>query len=358
MNDMSAIGAARAARRALGENRAILILVALQVLAAIMVRIVTGVPYTFTLIQLLAAFVTTLIPIFLFILVIWRCLVLARMKHDLPAGRVLWLDIKAKCRDADRVIGGAVTAICFSVFMAVFPYLKGAIPALVPFSWDPFMAALDRAILGGVDAWEPLFAIFGAPVLLTTFNISYHAWFFVMYFIIFTACFSRSNLQARAQFFLAFMLTWIIGGNLLATIFSSAGPAYYHLLGLGNQFAPLMDSLRAANDISPVWALRVQDTLWEGYVGTGRISGISAFPSMHVASTTVMALYAASYARWAGRAMTVFLGFIALGSVLLGWHYAVDAFAGVALALLFWRISPYLLGQRSLPRFGAQPVTS
>ncbi len=358
MNDMSVIGAARAARRALDENRAILILVTLQVLAAIAVRIEMGVPFTFTLIQLLAVFVTTLIPIFLFILIVWRCLVLARTRHDMPAGRVLWRDIKAKCHDADRVIGGMVTAVCFSIFMVVFPYLKGAIPAINPFSWDPFMAALDRTILGGVDAWEPLFAVFGAPILLTTFNASYHAWFFVMYFIIFTACFSRSNPRTRAQFFLAFMLTWIIGGNLLATIFSSAGPAYYHLLGLGDQFVPLMESLRTANGISPVWALRVQETLWDGYVGTGRISGISAFPSMHLASTTVMALYAASYARWAGRVMTVFLGFIALGSVLLGWHYAVDAFAGVALALFFWRISPYLLGQRSLPRFGAQPATT
>ena len=49
----------------------------------------------------------------------------------------------------------------------------------------------------------------------------------------------------------------------------------------------LMAYLRETNKIYPIWALKTQNLLWDEYVNNrfGLGSGISAMPSMHVAST-------------------------------------------------------------------------
>ena len=81
-----------------------------------------------------------------------------------------------------------------------------------------------------------------------------------------------------------------------------------------------------------VGALEGQDLLWQGYTG-GRpgSAGISAFPSMHVATATLFALAAR---RLHPRLFPLGLAYwavIMLGSVLLAWHYAVDGYVGILL---------------------------
>ncbi|MEK6215814.1 MAG: phosphatase PAP2 family protein, partial [Boseongicola sp.] len=144
--------------------------------------------------------------------------------------------------------------------------------------------------------------------------------------------------KPSAAFLIAFALTFAIGGNAMAMAFSSAGPVYFERLGLGDDFVPLMSHLQALSEVSPVWALQVQEDLWAGYMNDGVLAGISAMPSMHVATSVLMALYAGTHARWAGWAMAVFALLIMLGSVQLGWHYAVDGYAGALIAWIAWRI--------------------
>lgn len=62
-----------------------------------------------------------------------------------------------------------------------------------------------------------------------------------------------------------------------------------------------------------------------------------AMPSMHVGTSVLTALCAWTHARWVGWAMAVFALLIMLGSVQLGWHYAVDGYAGALIAWIAWR---------------------
>ena len=50
-----------------------------------------------------------------------------------------------------------------------------------------------------------------------------------------------------------------------------------------------------------------------------------------------MALYASTHARWAAWTMWGFAAVIMIGSVHLGWHYAVDGYLGAAVAWGAWR---------------------
>ena len=91
-----------------------------------------------------------------------------------------------------------------------------------------------------------------------------------------------------------------------------------------------MSYLHGVNEIHTIWALGAQEMLWGDYqvrdVMVG--SGISAMPSMHVAIATLFALVCWRVRRWLGIVMTIYAVIIMLGSVDLGWHYAVDGYLG------------------------------
>jgi len=67
--------------------------------------------------------------------------------------------------------------------------------------------------------------------------------------------------------------------------------------------------------------------------------GISAFPSMHNAIAVIIALAGRKIGRGIGWALTIYALLIFLGSIHLGWHYAVDSYAAIALALLAWHVA-------------------
>ena len=120
-------------------------------------------------------------------------------------------------------------------------------------------------------------------------------------------------------------------------IFSSAGPVYYDELGLSpNPYVGLFAYLHDVDSRLPLWFLKTQQMLWDGYMGKGPAFGISAFPSMHNASAALFALAFWRVSRPVGLFFAAYAGVILLGSVHTGWHYAVDGYAGIALAAACW----------------------
>ena len=230
-----------------------------------------------------------------------------------------------------------------------YSYFKSAIPYLQPFAWDPYFDRLDMWLHGGVRPWEWLQPVLGWPLVSSAVNFAYNLWFFIMIGAWLWLAFTLNKKAARREFLLAFLLTWMIGGSVLATVFSSAGPCYYaHLVPGADPYAGLMNYLRGVDgNWFPIWALNTQDMLWQGYIDpAGNLSGISAMPSMHLATATLLVPLAFRMDRRIGWAAVVFWLLILLGSVHLGWHYAVDSYAGTALAAGFWWLACRLSGNR------------
>jgi hypothetical protein len=143
--------------------------------------------------------------------------------------------------------------------------------------------------------------------------------------------------ETRTRFFLTFFLAWIIGGGLMAIYFSSVGPCFYGRFGLTpDPYAGLMDYLRSVNEHYSIWAIPVQDELWQGYVGDSAIDGVSAMPSMHNGTALLFALSISKVNRKVGRVLYVHAAGIFIGSVMLAWHYAVDSYLAWALTLALW----------------------
>ena len=319
------------------------ILVLTHAAAAYALGQMVGVPFNAGMPAMLAMLFGILLPWFLLFLLIWRVVVMFRTeKPERPIPQLIG-EIKAIVTDADRMIGGSIAFLLTSLMIGAFGHFKMLIDYLNPFAWDETFAAWDRALHFGMDPWALFWPVLGNPYVTTFINGAYHFWLFLMYFAVVVACFSKTSRLRSLTFLLALALTFIIGGNILATVFSSAGPVYYDRLGLGADFEAQMMQLYAFQDTSPVWALSVQEGLWQGHVANGPISGISAMPSMHVATTFVALIYAWSHSLWARWFMILFTITIQLGSFHLGWHYALDGYAGAAIAGACWWIAARIM---------------
>jgi hypothetical protein len=275
----------------------------------------------------------------IFIAAVLQCFVLARNGSRRPLRDFgLWLYRAFTSRDR---LGNAVhTILTITPLMMSFSLLKEDLPLIRPFSWDETFTSWDRALGFGRLPWEILQPWLGHPIITSGISFAYAAWFVVTFgSLIWQAFFARGT-ALRMQFLLAFALSWFLAGNVLAVVFSSAGPCYYGYLHTSDPYAAQIAYLRETADSWPVWSVEIQDLLWNSYAATlGSNIGISAMPSMHVEMAVLIAIVCLRTNRWLGTVAVLYAATIIVGSVHLGWHYAVDGIAATFLALLFWWVA-------------------
>ncbi len=218
---------------------------------------------------------------------------------------------------------------------------KANIPLLHPWSWDSELVALDRLFHFGSDPWRLFMPAAGQTALLKALDLAYASWFPLLLASWFLIGAAGRHDHLKNRYVIAFLLVWAIGGNMLATLVSSAGPAFLDKLGLPTaSHAELIAHLTRADALAGLTAPLLQTTLWQQYeAGMNIFGGISAFPSMHNALAALMALAAWQAHRGLGILLTIFTLLIYAGSILLAWHYAVDGIAGIAIALFCWHLA-------------------
>ncbi len=233
-----------------------------------------------------------------------------------------------------KALPGLLLFMALTLFIGVFSSVKQMLPDIVPFFADPMLADLDAMLHAG-DPWRltnaivPLWAV---PQLETLYL---GVWGAVKTGAVLAVLFSPNLRHLRAQFIWSDLLIWTGLGNIIAAGFMSGGPVFYErITGDAARYSHLSHFL--ATHTQQKW---VQDLVWLSSSGQGAIgSGVSAFPSLHVAGATLCALlawHAGRYVRWMGIAL---VGVILIGSVHLGWHYAVDGYFSVAATVLIWKI--------------------
>lgn len=247
-----------------------------------------------------------------------------------------------------HVLHRVLPVFAFVVFLASFVHFKMRIPELGGFQWDDAFHEMDKVLFGGQTAFEFLAPVYEFPLLVSVLDKMYSLWIpGIFVFWCWVAYDARLPMALRQQYLVATVATWTLGGIVLATVFGSVGPCFFGDIHAGqpDPFAGLVDKLRAINDSYPLVALPVQQGLLDAFrhPGVDVVGGISAMPSMHNAQAAIFVLIALRLNRWLVLGTTLFGGVIVSGSIILGWHYAVDSLAGLVIALVVWHASGFLL---------------
>lgn len=243
-----------------------------------------------------------------------------------------------------HTVAGLLLYATLIVFMGVFTSIKSMLPDLVPFFADQQLADIDRMLHGGQAPWRYTTA-WVLPQLVPALELAYHlVWGLCLWGATWAALLLPRLRKVRSQYLWVFLIAWPLLGNVIAAAVMSAGPVYYDEVTGATRFTGLELYLHRHSMLE-----HVRTMLWnihvEGSAGLG--SGISAFPSMHVANSTLLVLLAAHVGKALKWVAVLYGAVIMFGSVHLGWHYAVDGYFSIAATSLIWLGVGWLLGLSS-----------
>lgn len=247
-------------------------------------------------------------------------------------------------------------------FVVVMMVAYSSVKTILPFEWGfPYEVSVADAdsFLHNGEPWRVLHAWIDAGRFGVAIDYLYgKGW--MIYWIAFGFWLSvsaRAN-SIRTRYVVSMVVTWGLLGNVLAGLTKCAGPIFYErVTGDAQRFGELtliLDAMAADGG----FAKDLSDYLWGIYqtqsVGIG--SGISAFPSLHVAIATLNALFIQEvFGRVVRTLAWLYLAFILFGSVYLGWHYAIDGYASIALVVVIYWVGRKI-GQRLSARDQQQAV--
>ncbi len=225
-------------------------------------------------------------------------------------------------------------AVGFALCLAAFSTLKTTFPEVVPFWADKWLANADKSLYGH-SPWRFAHAAVGRFWAGWLFNAYEYLWTLEWLCVPIALAFCAS-VRTQLRYYWALALTFVIGGLIVAAIFSSGGPIFYDRILGSTRFAELDAKLIGLANIGG--AASFSDYLYSlylsGHADLG--SGISAMPSMHVAVACLNACLLASINRWAGLAGWLFAAVIMFGSVYTGWHYSLDGYASILIVSAIW----------------------
>ena len=228
--------------------------------------------------------------------------------------------------------------------MVTFMWTKPLLNQLVPFWADPMLARLDNILFLGHDPWRFLGWLNSMPMA-----IFYHRGWFALMIATLLLVLSRPASSEKSSLLLSYFLLWTLFGPIVHCLLPAGGPIFFEHLGYGDRFA----GIQRPHDM-----VLMSDYLWTSYAtgGFGPGSGISAMPSLHIATTAWMVIAVRVHAPRMTWVISVFALLIFLLSISLGWHYALDGLVGGAGALAFYRLSRRFYGRQQHHVAAGQPV--
>jgi len=256
---------------------------------------------------------------------------LARIRAERPLTMV-WSELRP------RLPLLVLPVLIFPIFLAAFTAVKSAIPRLVGFHFDRLLADADTLLLGQ-DAWRFTHAVIGPAATQVIQYLYVWGWIAVVGYTRALVPLFASR-RFTAVFFAASLMTWFLAGFVGAYLLTAAGPIFAHLAdpSLVPRFMPLKTHLAAMLPPGSPFLngpLYLEEGIRTGQAFSG--GGISAMPSMHVATVTLLVM-ASRQTRFLVPAC-IFAGVIFVGSIHSGYHYAMDAVVAAGITILCWRVA-------------------
>ncbi len=224
--------------------------------------------------------------------------------------------------------------ISYMAITYAYFWLKVSVPLVHWRVFDPELWRLDRLLHFGVSPSVFVVNLLAGTPLLRWLDVWYGLWLkTVFYAIAFFSAFPDPLLRRRLM--LASALIWGLGAWIYVAC-PVLGPIYAHR----EDWAPIAGQMPIAEGTQVMLAENYAKVV-AGRDGTLRAfnptRGIAAMPSLHVGVHWLLMLFALRYARPLFVPFALATAATFVGSLATGWHYALDAYVGIALAqLCYW----------------------
>ena len=281
-------------------------------------------------------------PSILFFFFVWRLFRLCFFEKPDFIIKTLAVDIRDVLLDFRRYARMIPMLIVSSLTFLAFITMKTFIPEFIPFYADTLFMEIDKFLHFGKLPTDWLAPLLEHPPIIRRLDFFYKLWYFIMFGFWGWAAWGASDDGWRRQFILSFMLCWFVGGAILATLLSSVGPCFYGLFVEGvNPYADYMKGLHSIHTSEELIAVKTQDFLAElHFVNNSELRvGISAMPSLHNTLAVLFAITGYKIHKNLGHILAIYAVLIFIGSVVLGWHYAIDGYAGLIVAVAMWKFA-------------------
>ncbi len=213
---------------------------------------------------------------------------------------------------------------------------KVFVPGINPVTWDAALSSLDRMMCLGVDPNVALVTIFAGNPPWVAIALDRFYGSFVVMMLATTAWFVTDTSALRRGFLAATAVLWSLG-LWLYLAFPAMGPVFTDPQ-LWRQVADLFPAAAATQlELLKNYG-HVMAFLQGSDSPVSPALGIAAMPSLHVAAQALFFLWCR---RLRSRWRTVFLSLTMLtflGAVATGWHWAVDCWVGIILAMIAARV--------------------
>lgn len=220
--------------------------------------------------------------------------------------------------------------IALKLVLLIYCNIKQAIPRINPHITDDMLLRMDIVLHLGINPMRALVSALGHPTVSMLIDKLYVVWYLVKIptLVLFIVV---PNRKLSERFFGAYFLLWMLGG-FSALLAPSLGPVYLHHEWFDGVAKPIATSLQGTL-ISHYLQVIDNPERYRVYI----YEGVAAFPSLHVGVVVLFALFLARVHPALGILMGIYAVIVQIGSVFLGWHYAIDGYFAALLAFILYR---------------------
>ena len=225
-------------------------------------------------------------------------------------------------------LADTIRLILFNVVaVQTYGWIKVSVPLLNKRLYDDELRYLSRVLFLNHSPNVFFLELFSNPSVLRAVDWSYAYVFLASINIASIYFLSDPDRSIRIGFMNSNTLMWIVGAWIYLLV-PSLGPAYV----FPQTWLPLEPMMTHTHQLLRLLMTNYQNVLHGGEVNV--FLGIGAFPSLHVAFELLVWLWLRRVWRPGAMLFAIFTLIIFLGSMITGWHYLIDAIAGLALAFL------------------------
>lgn len=246
-----------------------------------------------------------------------------------------------------RELPPAVEALfLFRAIVVLFPVLsvhfllKSFIWLVNPRTWDVFLWDLDRAVHLGLSPSLFLTGAFTGRGFLRFLDLVYSNVYFLLIVVSVPLLLLVRELNRRLAFLAAYAFVWMAG-----SVAYLAFPAWGPIFVFPDVFEDVLRYMPGTVSVQEVLFREIHSLVNAPLAPRIlRFGCVAAFPSLHLAVVTLFAAASRPVSRAWFVANVVVVVLMLLGSVVTGYHYLVDGWAGIALGL-----GAFALGSRLFP---------